>query len=89
MISHFSYVLLFVTLWTVAPQAPLGQGILGQESSMQWILQARILEWVAKPSSSGTSQTSDQICVSYVSCIGRRVLYPYCLQSPKMKELRK
>ena len=36
-----SCVLLFVTLWTVAHQAPLSMGI----------LQARILEWVAMPSS--------------------------------------
>ena len=27
-ISHFSHVRLFVTLWTVAPQAPLSMGIL-------------------------------------------------------------
>ena len=30
------------------------------------ILQARILEWVAVPSSRGSSQPSDQTCVSYV-----------------------
>ena len=40
MLSHFSHVLLFVILWTVARQVPL---------SMR-ILQARILEWVAMPS---------------------------------------
>ena len=39
--SHFSHVQLRVTLWTIAPQAPLSMGI----------LQARILEWVAMPSS--------------------------------------
>ena len=39
------------------------------------ILQARILEWVAMPSSKGSSQPRDQIHDSYVSCIGRRVLY--------------
>ena len=39
------------------------------------ILQARILEWVAMPSSRGSSQLRDQTCVSYVSCIGRWVLY--------------
>ena len=32
---------LFVTAWTAAPQAPLPMGI----------LQARILEWVVRPSS--------------------------------------
>ena len=44
--------------------------------SVQGILQTRILEWVALPSSRGSSQTRDQICVSNVSCIGKRVLYP-------------
>ena len=38
----FSSVPLFVTLWTIALQAPLSMGI----------LQTRILEWVAMPSSS-------------------------------------
>ena len=37
MLSHFSRVRLFATLWTVARRAPLSMGI----------LQARILEWVA------------------------------------------
>ena len=37
------------------------------------ILQARILEWVAMPSSRGSSWPSDRTCVSYVSCIGRQV----------------
>ena len=45
-------------------------------NSVQGILRERILEWVAMPSSRGISQTRDQICASYVSCIGRRVLYP-------------
>ena len=40
MLSCFSCVWLFVTLWTVAHQIPLIHGI----------LQARILEWVAVPS---------------------------------------
>ena len=44
-------------------------------SSVHMILQARILEWVAMPSSKGSSQPRDQIHDSYVSCIGRRVLY--------------
>jgi len=45
------------------------------DSSVHGILQARILEWVAMPSSRGSSQLRDQTCVSYVSCIGRWVLY--------------
>ena len=44
-LSCFSCVQLFATLWTIACQAPL---------SME-ILQARILEWVAMPSSRGSS----------------------------------
>ena len=40
---------LFVTPWTVARQAPLSMGI----------LQARILECVAMPSSRGSSQPRD------------------------------
>ena len=44
-------------------------------SSVQGILQARILEWVVISCSRGSSQPRDQTCVSYVSCIGRQVLY--------------
>ena len=40
-------------------------------SSVHGILQARILEWVAMPSSRGSSQSRGQTHVSYVSCIGR------------------
>ena len=65
MLSHFSRVQLFATLWTVACQAPLSTGI----------LQARILECVATPSSKGSSQLRDQTCISYISCIRRQVLY--------------
>ena len=36
---------------------------------------ARILEWVALPSSRGSSQPRDQTHVSYVSHIGRQALY--------------
>ena len=43
-------------------------------SSVHGILQARILEWVAIPSSRGSSQPRDRTCVS---CGGRRI--PYCL----------
>ena len=44
-------------------------------SSVYEILQARILEWVAIPFSRGSSQPRDQTCDSYISCIGRRILY--------------
>ena len=35
-------------------------------SSVHGILQTRILEWVAMPSSRGSSQPRDQTCISYV-----------------------
>ena len=44
-------------------------------SSVHGILQARILEWVAMPFSRGSSWPRDSTCDSYVSCIGRWVLY--------------
>ena len=44
-------------------------------SSVHGLLQARILEWVTMPSSRGSSRARDQIYISYVSCIGRWVLY--------------
>ena len=65
MLSRFSQVRLFATPWTVARQAPL---------SME-ILQARILEWVAMPSSRGSPQPRDWTGSSYFSCMGRWVLY--------------
>ena len=45
------------TPWTVARQAPLSMGI----------LQARILEWVAMPSSGGFSQPRDWTQVSHIA----------------------
>ena len=56
-LSRFSRVQLFATLWTVAHQAPLSMGI----------LQARLLEWVAIPFSRGSSQLRDQTQVSQVA----------------------
>ena len=55
--QSLSHVRLFVTPWTVAHQAPLSMGI----------LQARILEWVAMPSSRGTSQPRDRTQVSRIA----------------------
>ena len=57
--SYFSHVQLFVTPWTVAFQASLSMGI----------LQARILEWVAMPSSGGSSQPRDRTQVSCIASI--------------------
>ena len=53
------------------------------DSSVHGILQARMLEWVAIPSLRGASRPRDWTHISYVSCIGRLVLYHYChLGSP-------
>ena len=46
-----------VTPWNVARQAPLSMGI----------LQARILVWVAIPSSRGSSQPKDRTQVSHIA----------------------
>ena len=48
------------------------------DSSVHGILQA-VLEWVAMPSSRGSSQPRDRTCVSYVSCIGRWVFLSLAL----------
>ena len=71
-LSHFSHVQLTATLRTVAHQAPLSMGI----------LQARILEWVAMPSSRGSSRPSDQIHVSCGSHIISRFFTAETLGKP-------
>ena len=52
-----SHVWLLATPWTVAHQAPLSMGI----------LQARTLEWVAMPSSRGSSQPRHRTLVSHIA----------------------
>ena len=47
------------------------------ESSAHGILQARMLECVAMPSSRGSSWPRDWTCIFYVPSIGRQVLYPW------------
>ena len=47
-------------------------------SSVQGILQARILEQVAVPSSRGSSPPRNRTYISYISCIGRLDVYPQC-----------
>ena len=44
-------------------------------SSVRGILQAKILEWVAMPSSRASSQPRDWTSISYVSSIGRWVFF--------------
>ena len=54
-------------------------------SSVHGILQARILECVAIPSSRETSPPRDRTCVSCIFCIGMRFLYHWRhLGSPHM-----
>ena len=64
MLNHFSC----VWLCDVMDCSPPGSSVLK-------ISQARRLEWVAISSSRGSSRCRDWIHVSYVSCIGRQVLY--------------
>ena len=47
-------------------------------SSVHGILQARTLEWVAMPSSRGSSRPRDQSHGSYLSCFGSGALYHWC-----------
>jgi len=56
---------------------PIGHSLPG--FSVHEILQEWILEWVAMPSSKGSSRPRDQTHISYVFCIGRQVLYHYFL----------
>ena len=71
--SHFSCVWLCVTPVDCSPPG----------SSVHGILQARPLEWVAMPSSRGSSWPRDRTHISCVSCIVRWVLDRYChLGSP-------
>ena len=59
--QSLSPVWLLVTTWTIARQTPLSMGI----------LKARILEWVAMPSSRGSPRPRDR---TQVSCIAGRFL---------------
>ena len=67
---------LCLTLCNPLDHSPLG-------SSAHGILYARILEWVAMPSSRGSSWPREGTQVTCFSCIDRRALYHYChLGSP-------
>ena len=64
MLNHFSHVQLCYPM----DHSPPG-------SSVHGILQARILECVAMPSSRGSSPPRDWTHISHISCIGRWVLH--------------
>ena len=57
---------------SVVPDSLLPMDCSPLGSSVHWILQERILEWVAISFSRGSSWPKDQ---THVSCIGKRVLY--------------
>ena len=65
-LSRVSCVQLFAAPWTVSSLSI---------SSVHGILQARILEWIAMPSSRGSSWLKDWTRISYASCIDRWALY--------------
>ena len=64
MLTRSSHGQLLVTSWTCSPPS----------SSVYDIFLARILEWVAMPSSKGSSQPGDQTCFSCLSCIATNSL---------------
>ena len=75
-----------LTLCNPTDSSPLGSFIPGilHARILEWvaisfsvhgILQARILEWVAIPFPSRSSQPRDWTHISWVSCIGRMILY--------------
>ena len=65
MLSRFNRVWLFVTLWTVAHLAPLSMGFYSHE------------HWSEVPCRplGGSSWPRNQTCASFVSCIGKWVIY--------------
>ena len=72
---------LLVVLTLVIPQSVACQGplFIGFSKQEYWSgLPCPPLEWVALPSSRGSSQPRDPTHVCYVSCIGRQILYRQC-----------
>ena len=62
------------------PTNPWDWTVDGILSSVHGILQARVLEWAAMTSSKVSSRPRDQTHISYVSCIGRQVLYHWAIR---------
>ena len=58
--------------------------------SVHGIFQTRILEWVAMPSSMGSSRPKDWTHVSWISCVGRQILC-HCTtwEAPSKKKKKK
>ena len=57
-------------------------------SSVYGLLQARILGWFAISFSRGSSLLRDHTLVSYVSCIGRRILYHWATWEAHRRDFR-
>ena len=55
-------------------------------SSIQRILQARTLEWIAISFSRRSSQPRDRTHVSYIPCIGRQILYHWATEEVPIQE---
>jgi hypothetical protein len=64
-------------------------------SSVHGIFQARILDWVAMPSSRESFLPRNEIHVFYISCIEKWIVYPYlgspyspvkCIQSQRKRQ---
>ena len=70
--KSLSRVRVFATLGTVARQSPLSMGFSRQNTEVGCHF---LLGKMAFPPS---SQPRDQTCFSYVSCMGRRILYHWC-----------
>ena len=58
----------------------------GLGSSVHRMLQTTVLEWVAMPSSRGSSRPRDQNYISYVSCTGRQVFTTNATWEAQMKD---
>ena len=75
----YVYICMCVYAWVLSHFRPVGlcdaMDCRPPGYSVQGILQAGILEWVAISYSRRSSQTRDQTHISHVSCIGRQVLY--------------
>ena len=76
--SNFSLIPESLLTYMCTQSRPIVSGLMDcslQGSSVHGILQARILEWVAVFSARESSRLKDWTCVTYISCIDRRVLY--------------
>ena len=77
--ANFPYYKSLLCMWMLSPSVvsdslqPMDCSPPG--SSVCEIFQTRILEWVAMPSSRGSSRPRDRTRISCVCCIGRWILY--------------